>query len=235
MEKLVYLVWKERTESRDAFCGRLLDELAPALLKEKAVAHLQLNVADAAIEAGEATMLQSNTLPPPRGMVSVWVDSAATQLEAVTKPVAKAVARTAAYLVTESVPIVNTTHTAELGKRTPGFSQIAVLRRPPRLTKEDWLAVWQGSHIPLAIDTQDTFLYVHNVVARTLTYAAPHYDAIVEECFPEDALTNPEAFYDARGDAKKLEKHMKLMMDSCVRFIDFDKIDVILTSQYCFK
>jgi hypothetical protein len=236
MEKIIFIVWKtDENEARENFCGRLLRDLPPKLSKQKGVRDFQVNVADAEIETGEAMMVQANTKPRPWGMVSVWVDSSATQFEDTSKLFSEIGTRASAYLVTESMPIVNTTQRSEPGKRTPGFSQIAVLRTPPRLSTEDWLDIWHGSHTKIAIDTQSTFSYVQNVVARPLSYAAPKYDAIVEECFPVEALSNPEAFYDAQGDKKKFEKHLKIMMDSCARFIDFDKIDVFLTSEYRFK
>lgn len=235
MEKIIFIAWKtDESEARASFCKRLVEDLPAKLLANKAVRHLQINVADNAIEKGEA-MVQANTLPRPWGLVSVWMDSAATQLSEIQKTVSDIGTRTSSYLVTESMPIINTTQLVDLGKRTPGFSQIAILRRPPRLSVEDWLSIWQGSHTQIAIETQATFAYVQNVVARPMSYGAPIYDAIVEECFPEAALTNPEAFYDAVGDKQKFEKNLKIMIDSCTRFIDFDKIDVFLSSQYCFK
>lgn len=87
----------------------------------------------------------------------------------------------------------------------------------------------------MAIDTQDNFLYVQNVVVRPLTHAAPVYDAIVEECFPDAAMTDPHAFFDAVGDADKLQRNVQAMMESCQRFIDFDKIDVLPSSQYVIR
>ena len=236
MEKIIFITWKtDENETREHFCERLLKHLPPKLVEQEGVKHLQVNVADAVVKSGEAMMVQANTQPRPWGMVSVWVDAVPIQFAEALKTITEIGTRVSAYLVTESMPIVNTTQTSNLGERTPGFSQIAVLRRPPRLAEEDWLAIWQGSHTQIAIDTQSTFSYVQNIVARSLTYAAPQYDAVVEEGFPEDALTNPEAFYDARGDKKKFDKHLKIMMDSCARFIDFDKIDVFLTSEYRFK
>ena len=95
--------------------------------------------------------------------------------------------------------------------------------------------MWHGHHTRVAIDTQDNFLYVQNVVVRALTHAAPGYDAIVEECFPAAAMTDPHAFFDAVGDDEKFQRNVAEMMDSCGRFIDFDKIDVVPTSQYVVK
>ena len=83
--------------------------------------------------------------------------------------------------------------------------------------------------------TQSTFLYRQNVIARPLTPAAPPCDAIVEEAFPEAAMSSRPAFYNAPGDAALWRKHQQTMIDSCTRFIDFDKIDACATSEYVFK
>ena len=76
---------------------------------------------------------------------------------------------------------------------------------------------------------------VLNVVVRALSHAAPVLDAVVEECFPAAAMTSPHAFFDAVGDDAKLQRHVQAMMDSCHRFIDFDAIDVVPTSQYVIR
>jgi hypothetical protein len=73
------------------------------------------------------------------------------------------------------------------------------------------------------------------VVVRSLTYAAPHYDAIIEECFPEAAMSSRHVFFDAEGDDARLKKNQQAMADSCARFIDFDKLDACATSEYIFK
>ena len=118
------------------------------------------------------------------------------------------------------------------GRRLEGMCQIVFLQKPPRLSYEEWITVWQGSHTQVAIDTQSTFGYRQNVIVRALTYAAPHYSAIIEENFPAAAMTSPHAFYDAVGDDARYKANLKAMMDSCARFIDMDRIDVVPTSEY---
>ena len=49
------------------------------------------------------------------------------------------------------------------------------------------------------------------------------------------AMTSLEAFYDAVGDKAKLRANQTRMVESCQRFIDFDKIDVIPTSEYVLR
>ena len=45
-------------------------------------------------------------------------------------------------------------------------------------------------------------------------------------------MRDPHAFYGSFGDEAELQKRMNLMMQSCAKLIDFDKIDVIATSEY---
>ena len=68
-----------------------------------------------------------------------------------------------------------------------------------------------------------------------LLYPAFPYDAIVEENFPDEAMTDPQVFFDAVGDDEKRQKHEQEMIESCMRFIDFDKLDRILMSEYVIK
>ena len=123
-------------------------------------------------------------------------------------------------------------HPPRAGERTHGFSQVTFLQIPPRLTYEAWRKIWFQEHTPVGIATQANFLYVHNVVVMPLTEGAPAFRGIVEECFPPEAMRDSQAFYDAIGDEPRHQRHQKLMMDSCAKFIDFDRIDVIATSEY---
>ena len=47
-------------------------------------------------------------------------------------------------------------------------------------------------------------------------------------------MESEQVFYEAEGDDEKYQKNAKAMMDSVMRFIDFDKIDIIPTSEYLF-
>jgi hypothetical protein len=234
MEKVVYIVWRDPQTEPEAFARNLRTTLADKLIALGARG-LQVNVADAAVLPA-AGLRQANTRPHMEAVVSVWMDSAIDRMrQPFDQAIEAAAGRMAGYLVTESQPIRNTRFPAAPGERTPGFAQMAFLTRPPRLTPQAWLDIWHNSHTQVAIDTQDNFLYVQNVVVRALTYAAPHYDAIVEECFPDAAMTDPMAFFDAAGDEASFQQNLQAMMASCQRFIDFDKIDVVPTSQYILR
>lgn len=231
MEKVIYALWRDPRVTAEAFALTVRRELSRQLLALGARG-VQVNVCDEAVLPA-AQLRQSQTQPPICGAVSVWLDSAnATFRKPCDEAVAAVVSHMAAYLVSESEPIRNTRFPAREGERTKGFSQMAFLSVPPRLTPGAWLDIWHGHHTQVAIDTQDNFQYVQNFVVRPLTYGAPRYSAIVEECFPQAAMTDAQAFFNAIGEPDKFKRNLDVMMDSCSRFIDFDKIDVVPTSQY---
>lgn len=232
MEKVVYLVWKTAAQPAADFHAALRS--LPSALAIAGARRGKVNLADD--DVAKAIGLRQVCLKPqPDALVQAWVDSAIAKLRApVDAAVARAGERFAAYLVTESQPTVNTKHPPQPGRRTFGFAQVALLRRPPSLAYADWLDTWHNSHTQVAIETQSTFEYVQNVVARPLTAEAPAIDAIVEESFPPEAMTDFKAFFDAPGDEPKFKANFMRMLQSVARFIEPGRIDVIPTSQYVF-
>jgi hypothetical protein len=165
--------------------------------------------------------------------VAFWIDSAFHH-KTFEPLLAEHVARFAGFAVAESERLTNE---STLGERTHGFSQVCTLQIPPRLTRDAWFDYWQQTHGTLAIETQDTFRYVQNIVTRRLTWDAPPIAGIIEECFPAGAMTDPHVFYDAVNadgtpNAERLALNSQRMMDSCMKFIDFDKMEVLITSEY---
>jgi hypothetical protein len=174
--------------------------------------------------------------PLPDGLLSVWLDAATAERATIEAALDKVVSRFHCYLVTEAEPIRNSLHPAAPGERVHGMCHVVFLQRPPRLTEDEWLAIWQGSHTRVAIDTQSTFGYRQNVIVRGLSYAAPPLHAMIEENFPEQAMASHYAFYNVEeGDDEGMAKNAGAMMESVSRFIDFDRIDVIPMSEYLFK
>ena len=229
MEKIIYALWAD--QDRASFNAALLAELAPKL-SALGAKHLRVNVHDDAVSAG-AVLIQKATDPQFDAAIQFWLPSANPIFrEAVDDCIAAHCRRFAAWLVVESTIIANHQHRPASGKRTEGFSQLAFLTKPARLSWEQWRVIWQTSHTQVAIDTQSNFEYVQNLVVRPLTEDAPDFVAIVEECFPLAAVTDPLIFFDAAGDQDKFDRNLATMMQSCDRFIDRGSIDVILTSQF---
>jgi hypothetical protein len=229
MEKLIYALWKG-PEDYAEFNKRLLGPLRKKLTKLGAD-RLQINVMDDTVAPG-AGLRQENLRPGPSALVSFWLNS-----PHIRKPFEKLLEaeapRIAGYAVTEST-VLPIAKTQTDGKRTKGFSQIALIQRPPRVTPEYFLDTWLGSHTQVGVETQSNFYYCQNIVNRVLTAGSPLWAAIVEECFPIEGMTDPQAFYDAVGDEQKYEERFSRMMTSCGRFIDVDRIDVMVTSEFRF-
>jgi hypothetical protein len=230
MEKLIYLLWKDPASPNDAWCQTLRNTL-PTALRQAGANHLRLNLADADVAA--ATSMRMSPEPPlPDALISLWLDSASQRATAEAALAQQAI-RLAGYLVTESEPLPNVRHPATEGERVFGMNHIVFLQTPTRLSREEWLDLWLNRHTQLAIDTQTTFGYRQNLVARRLHSDAPAIDAIVEENFPPAAIGDQNAFY-RRESEEELQKNQKVMYQSCRNFIDFDKIGRLPSSEYNF-
>jgi hypothetical protein len=229
MEKLIYALW-HGADDVSAFNASLLGPLRQSLLALGAD-RLQINVGDDTVAPG-AALRQQNLRPGPSALVSFWLNSAHIR-RAFEMELERVAPRIAGYAVTEST-VLPITEPSPDGTRTRGFAQIALIQRPPRMTQDAYLDIWLGSHTAVGVETQSNFYYCQNIVNRALTPGGPAFASIVEECFPLEALNDPHVFYDAVGDAAKFQDRLDRMMGSCARFIDFDKIDVMITSEFRF-
>jgi len=229
VEKLVYVLWAEPSLSREDLGEQLRGPVA-AGLREGGARSIALNVSDADVEHALASRI-THLDPPPAAVVSFWMECSDDRA-ACEAALAAVAARTAGYLVVESVPRVNTTHVAPAGERTPGVNMVALLERPARLSWERWIAHWHGHHKRVALETQCTYAYVRNVVVRALTAEAPPWEGIVEEGFPADAVTDPARWYCAEGDPEKLQAHIARMLESVRAFLDLDRVETHPFSEY---
>jgi hypothetical protein len=230
MEKLIYAFWR-RDEAPHELRRRFIRDVKPQVLALGA-RRLQLNVADFPDMSGTLVnfTLQS-TKPRPDGILSLWLTSA-WRREPLEKLLREVFGRIAGYVVAESTILPNVRHPSREDERTFGFSQVTFLQVPPRLSFPAWRKVWFEEHTPVGIATQANFRYIQNVIVMPLTEGGPPFSAIVEECFPLEAMRDSRVFYDAVGDEARHQRHLTLMMESAAKFIDFDRIDVMATSEY---
>jgi hypothetical protein len=228
VEKLIYPLWEPAAADGNDFCDHLLEDLAPRLLEE-GVRGLRLAVVDDAVSPAQS-LRQQKLCEAPAAMISLWLDSA-WRREPVEALIAGHSRRFCGYVVAESAPLV----AAEApGERVVGMNQVVFLERPPRLSREQWLHIWLNQHTGIAIETQSTFAYRQNIVVRQVCGDDLRVDAIVEEAFPAAAMTSPHAFYDVQTDAE-LQSRLTAMIESCARFIDFDRISVTPMSDYLIR
>ena len=227
MEKLAYQLWKKDDDSLDAFKDALLNNLKRDIAE--LVSALQINIADADVEPAN-NLAQSNYPPAPNAVIFVKVKSyfLADTLESFLE---KITSKVHGFVVSESI-ILDNSEKSPLGSRSEGFSQVVLLEKPETMSAFDWFDYWTNFHTKIAIQTQSNFIYIQNTVVRPLQKASPSFIAIIEECFPFEAMTDPEVFYNAKNNPEQLAKHLQIMMESCEKFIDFKKIEVIPTSRY---
>jgi len=230
MEKLIYSFWHPQKDIK-ALRDDLVQNLGPQLKQQAGVHGVQINITDEFLHNVPGSLQPLHRQQPPvQGIINIWVDTSyyRAPLEAL---IGRHVSGFHGYSVVESKPIVND-KPAGPGQRLDALSQIVFLEKPQAMDHQAWLADWLNRHTQVAIDTQSTFGYVQNVVLRPLTPNAPMLHGIIEELFPFESFTSQEAFYDAVGDAAKLQRHFQAMMDSCASFIDRERMDIFHTSQY---
>lgn len=228
MEKVIIAL--RGTPGDDAWCTRLRNEIAQSLL-ETGVPGLTVNVRDSAVT--DSLMTLTTLDPPVIAFVSLWTPQYyGVQISTATTVLSELCDQVAAYLVTESVPLAPPP--TEPGERTPGFANVALLRRPPELDQATWLRRWHHDHTQVALDTQSTFGYVQNTVVRALTPDAPRIDAIVEELFPIEAISDLHAFFGAADDAD-LGHRMGRMVASTTAFGANENVDTVPTSRYLLR
>ncbi|TLH73084.1 hypothetical protein C1S82_13720 [Mycolicibacterium cosmeticum] len=225
MEKVMVVL--RRAEADEQWCRRLRTPVASALA-ELGLPGLTVNVRDDAVRASLMTL---TTLDPPAvAVISIWTQQYyGTAVTAALDLLSAECDCLAAYLVTESVPMP--APDGPPGARTPGLANVALLRRPADLDQATWLSRWHLDHTPVAIDTQATFGYTQNTVVRALTDGAPRIDAIVEELFPIEAVSDLYAFFGAADEAD-LADRMGRMAASVARFGADRDIDTVPTSRY---
>ncbi|BBU22739.1 EthD domain-containing protein [Mycobacterium xenopi] len=227
MEKVIAVL--RAAECDDDWCARQRGPVADAIIR-LGVAGLTVNVRDSAVR--DSVMTLTTLDPPVAAVVSMWTQQCyADQVSAALNLLRAECDQLGAYLVTESVPLPAP---LEIGRRTNGLANMALLRRPADMDEETWLARWQRDHTPVAIETQATFGYTQNWVVRVLTPDAPAIAGIVEELFPAEAITDLKAFFGATDD-DDLQHRLSRMLSSTTAFGANENIDTVPTSRYVLK
>ena len=218
MNKNMFLLWG------DDLATTLHDPGLHERLAAAGVRRLQLNVDD---EPVAAAMRFGEFEAPVGAIVSTW-DADPAQVATVLADVG----RVHGYAVDERRRL--DPPEAWDGSRADALANVAILRRPDELPREEWLRIWMVDHTPVAIRTQATFGYVQNIVTEPLG-DAPRVDALVEELFPSDGITDMHAFYGSRGDDAELNRRLTELMASVARFGAGENLDLVPSSRYLYE
>lgn len=230
MEKLVYLLWKRGADAHnDAFRDRLLTAL-PQGLADRGASQVKLCVSDSDVAAGASLHLGAHA---PDALLTFWIEC--VQDRASAEALIEGIAgKRAGYLVVESQALRLATDPGQRGKRTRGFSLVGCIEPKSGLSHARFIEIWETIHREVAIKTQSTFSYIRNEVVRPVTPGAPPWQGIIEEGFPNEALSNPQAFYDAVGDEPKYRENLRRMIESCDAFLSLKDVDSHPMSEYRF-
>jgi hypothetical protein len=220
--KLMYAAWGDDLPST------LRDEGLHRRLQDAGVRRLQLNLDDADV----APAMRIPTADPVGAIVSTWSDEDVSAT--VTAVLTEATHGLAGWEVDERRPIPPPD--SPNGERMDTLANVALLKRPDDLDRDEWLHRWLIDHTPIAISTQATFGYVQNVVLRQVTESSPRVvDALVEELFPSAGMSDMHAFYGSDGDDAELNDRLTRLMTSVAR-IGFDHdIDLVPSSRYVYE
>ncbi|WP_216694904.1 EthD domain-containing protein [Dietzia psychralcaliphila] len=234
MDMIFAVVWSDDPERAVPDGAALRSEIARAVdgpLADLGVTEYVVNVRDDAV-AGAMIDVQVTPLPvlaAVRARVPVASGTAcADLLDAV-----RGLGPVSAWSVTESEPLP-APGPGEDG-RCPGMTNLAFLRRPGRMDRDEWLRIWLEEHTPVAIETQSTTGYTQHVVVRALTEGAPEIAGIVEEVFPIEATRDLGVFFDSRGSDERMSANIQAMTASTARFLDDGAVDAIPTGRYVMR
>lgn len=238
MEKIVYLI--EHKINKDELYNFCTSELIPQL-QGLGASNINFGVADEAVSAADEKRYLTTASDfniyltfflPTALMLDGWLaEESGKKLSALLKTTS----RYDRYVVNESLvldPTANLENNDDQIRRVSGWMQLALLTKPEKMSRENWLETWLYSHTQIAVETQSTFGYIQNLVQRILPDTRLAIDGVVTEHFPDAAMTSLEAFYAADDDSEKQQENEQAMMESCARFIDFSSINVIPMSAY---
>lgn len=231
MDMVCAVVWSEGPDAGDADPARLRSRIGEAVegpLAALGVQRYVVNVRDEAV-AGALINVQV-TERPVLAVVRARVPVASAAALADLVDGLRAIGPVSAWSVTASEPLPVADPTE--GERCEGMAQMAFLRRPDRIGREQWLHTWLEEHTEVAIETQSTSGYIQHVVVRALTDDAPQIAAIVEEVFPVEAATDLGVFFGAPGDDARMAANIQAMTASTARFLDEGTVDAIPTGRY---
>jgi hypothetical protein len=227
MEKVIIFLYRPKVLDVAQFQRNIEDYLKK---HEKKLSAIHYALADDDVAPAHA-MAMVNSLHPKDAMISVWYEPGFDVAHFI-EGIKNITEHFQAYAVQENVPLK---YDAPLG-RVNGMCQIALLKKPAHLNHAQWLDIWLNSHTQIAIDTQSTFSYRQNVVVDTYQNPSqPVYDAIVEEQFPAAAMTNRAVFFNGEHDVEKYKANEQKMIESCLRFIDFNAFECMPMSEYRLK
>lgn len=233
--KQIYLLWPTQALVPTDLRVRLLEQVAPQLLALEPDG-LQINIADEFATTPSPAPKPLGTTPFS-AQVNLWLPHDQEGV-AYADILREAGFRLAGYAVDEWLytDYGENPHSGPRdwpdGQRSPGILAVTLLRKPKRLSREDWMRRWFGWQSPMSEWMQPRPRYVRHIVTEVLTPDTEAVEGIVEEDWPSgEHVTNPRLFYSA-GSTWQLIRHMAIMLRSVTRILNLWNITTVMLSEY---
>lgn len=239
MKKIIYLLWDAADSSPAQRRRTLLDTVAPQLLAMQP-AGLQMNICDelASVPSPAPTPLFSEAFV---AQVNLW-QNAQQDLDIRAQDILRQAGfQLHAYAVEEWLytdygehhhPDAAYPRDWADGTRSPGILAVTLLRKPARLSQQEWIRRWFGRQSPMSEQMQPRARYVRHVVEEVLSPGAESIHGIVEEDWPSgEHVTDLKRFYGARNWFEVL-RNMSIMLHSVMRMLNLFNITTVMMSEY---
>jgi hypothetical protein len=219
MNKEIYLINGEKTESYEAFKARIMKAM-DELVKEIQPVTLKFTITDK---------------PVPRLAIIPFRKSKMAAIS-VQKKEDKTIDQLTsmkgfygAYQVKEALP-VSYNKNWEDKNATPGVCLLTLFSRKKGIDFDTFIDRWHNSHTPLSLRIHPLWNYVRNVVESPLTDQSKNFEGIVEENFRTEAdLLNPFRFF---GNPLIILYRMLQVLTDTRSFIDYPTMETYLTTEY---
>ena len=243
MKKYIFLLWDAPGSDPANRRRKLLDQCAPELLALDPIG-LQINICDehAQVPSPAPTPAFSEAFI---AQVNVWLEDAQEDQRLVFEDVLRRAGfQLHGFAVEEWLytdygehPQADAAYSRNWsdGERSPGILAVTLLRKPKRLSKEQWLQRWFGRQSPMSERMQPRARYVRHIVDHAISPGAEPIDGIVEEDWPSiEHVKNPKLFYGADS-WLGVARNMGIMLHSVTRILNLFNITTVMMSEYFIK
>lgn len=219
MEKIIYLLKGEKSETYENFKNRIFEAMNLMLQNENPEV-LKVVLTEKAPPVISIIPFKKNKI----ASVSV-VQKNKTLSEILLKTKGFA----GVYQVTEALP-VKYEKTWKDGEATPGVNLLTLFRQKKGISYDAFIDRWHNSHTPLSLRLHPLWNYNRNVVNGKLTDNSVSWDGIVEEHFrTRSELMNPFKFF---GKPLSIIPNMIEVYTDTNAFLDYKTIETYLASEY---
>lgn len=121
------------------------------------------------------------------------------------------------------------------GRRSPGLVSVNLLKRPEKISPEEWIKRWHNIMSPVSEAIQPRARYIRNLVLEVITADAPSFNGIVIEAWPSKRhVTNKFLFFGADNIFQLLGNMLKILK-AVKSFLKIKDIRSIMMSEYFIK